>query len=145
MLFSKFVQEWEEKYAKRHLSPTTLDTYHRHLKNRIIPFFGEWKLDHIKTMHVLDYLNFLENEAKRKDGREGMLSSSTIEYNHRILSNIFKRAVEWQLIKSSPVDIVKKPKRIQMETSVYNNAEADYLLDCLKNEEIKWRVLIKLA
>lgn len=46
---------------------------------------------------------------------------------------MFNRAVEWQLIKSSPMETIKKPKRVQKETSVYNKNEAELLLAVYKN------------
>ncbi|MBY0005742.1 site-specific integrase [Priestia aryabhattai] len=145
MLFKAFVEEWRNKYAEEHLSPNTLVTYMLHLKNRIIPFFGEVKLEKIKPLHVLDFLKSLEGEGLRKDGKKGTLSTSTIEYNHRILKNIFNRAVEWQLIKKNPMENIKKPKRIQKETSVYDKVEAELLISCLKKEETMWSVMIKIA
>lgn len=145
MLFSAFIEEWKSKYAEAHLSPNTLETYSLHIKNRIIPYFGKMKLDQIKALHILDFLKSLEAAGLRKDGKEGCLSTSTIEYNHRILKNIFNRAVEWQLIKNNPMENIKKPKRIQKETSVYDGAEAELLMSCLQKEDIMWNILIKLA
>lgn len=145
MKFVYFVEEWKTKYAESHLSPNTVTMFLLHLKNRIIPYFGEMKLDQIKALHVLSFLKSLEAPGLRKDGKEGTLSSSTIEYNHRILKNIFNRAVEWQLIKSSPMENIKKPKRVQKETSVYDNNEAELLVACLAKEQLMWRVMIKIA
>ena len=145
MFFPAFVEEWKSKYAETHLSPNTLVTYLLHLKNRIIPYFSEMKLDQIKSMHILNFLKSLEAEGLRKDGKEGTLSTSTIEYNHRILKNIFNRAVEWQLIKKNPMENIKKPKRIQKETSVYDKAEAELLMSCLQKEKTLWSVMIKIA
>lgn len=145
MSFKAFVEEWKSKYAQEHLSPNTLETYMLHLKNRIIPFFKEVKLEKIKPLHILDFLKSLEEEGLRKDGKEGTLSTSTIEYNHRILKNVFNRAVEWQVIKNNPMEKIKKPKRVQKETSVYNEAEAEMLINCLNSEEIMWQIMIKIA
>ncbi|MBE2973388.1 site-specific integrase [Priestia megaterium] len=145
MLFKAFIEEWKNKYAEEHLSPNTLATYMLHLKNRIIPFFGEVKFEKIKPLHILDFLKSLEGEGLRKDGKKGTLSTSTIEYNHRILKNIFNRAVEWQIIKKNPMENIKKPKRIQKETSVYDSTEAELLMNCLQKEEIMWSIMIKIA
>ncbi|WP_255283607.1 site-specific integrase [Priestia megaterium] len=145
MLFTAFVEEWKNKYAEEHLSPNTLATYMVHLKNRIIPFFGEMRLEKIKPLHILDFLKSLEKEGLRKDGKKGSLSSSTIEYNHRILKNILNRAVEWKLIQNNPMENIKKPKRTQKETSVYDNHEAELLIESLNEEEDMWCIMIKLA
>src|SRR5689334_15153640 len=51
MTFGIFVEEWEIKYAVKHLSEKTLYTYRSHLKNRILPTFGHMRLDQIKPLH----------------------------------------------------------------------------------------------
>ncbi|TJZ40068.1 site-specific integrase [Priestia megaterium] len=145
MLFTAFVDEWKDKYAEEHLSPNTLATYMLHLKNRISPFFGEMRLEKIKPLHVLDFLKSLEGEGIRKDGKGGKLSSSTIEYNYRILKNVFNRAIEWKLLLNNPMENIKKPKRTQKETFVYDNHEAELLISCLDKEEIMWCIMIKVA
>ncbi|WP_310877591.1 site-specific integrase [Priestia megaterium] len=145
MKLALFIEEWKEKYAQNNLAPATLLTYETHLKNRIIPYFGHMSLDQFKPIHIINFLKLLEEEGQRKDKKEGSLSSATIEYNHRILRNIFNRAVEWQLIKKSPVEAVKKPKRVQKETSVYNQKEANLLFDCLIKEKLMWQIMITIA
>ncbi|WP_409306067.1 tyrosine-type recombinase/integrase [Peribacillus sp. SCS-155] len=145
MLFSRFVEEWESKYAKKNLSPSTLTTYKHHLKNHILPYFGHKNLDKISPMSVITFLNDLSEPGRRKDGKEASLSTATVEYNHRILKNIFQRATEWKVIKVSPLQDIKKPKVHQRETGVYNQEEAKLLLARLKSESLMWQVFIHLA
>nr|WP_255648033.1 site-specific integrase [Pseudalkalibacillus hwajinpoensis] len=144
MVFGRFVEEWMNKYALKDLAPTTIAAFNTHLQNRILPYFSHMRLDQIKTIHIINYLASLE-KAGRKDGTGKPLSSSTIEYNHRVLRNIFQRAVDWQLIKSSPVASVKKPKVTQKEVQVYNEADVIRLFKCLQGERAMWRMLISLA
>ena len=40
---------------------------------------------------------------------------------------------------------IKKPKRIQKETSVYDKVEAELLMSCLQKEETMWNIMIKIA
>jgi integrase len=98
MNFAMFVEEWKEKYARKQLSATTFETYLTFLNKRILPKFGHMQIDKINPMQILDFLNNLQDNGARGDGKPGTLSSATIEKHHRIFRNIFKRAVEWKVI-----------------------------------------------
>ncbi|UAT31461.1 site-specific integrase [Bacillus badius] len=145
MKFADFVEEWRDKYAKEHLAATTLDTYNGHLRTRILPTFGGLRIDEIKPFHVMNFMESLKKEPLRGSNKEGFLSSSTIHYIHRVLNNIFSRAVEWEVIKHNPVTKVKKPKVTQKEADVYDEEEVIKLLSALREEEQRWRILITLA
>jgi integrase len=144
MTLAAFVEEWREKYAKEHLGDATLDTYNIHLKNRILPIFGHKRIDEIKTIQIMSFIEGLK-KGKRQDGRNGSLSAGTIQYIHRTLKNVFSRAVDWKMIKSNPVEGVKKPKVTQKNMEVYNETEVGELLSLLENEALHWRIMVKLA
>ena len=131
MTFEVFVQEWESKYARKHLAEKTLYTYQSNLKTRILPTFGHLKLDQIKTIHIVSFLDSLTNYGSRKGYREGNLSTGSIEINHRVLKNIFSRAVEWKLLKQNPVSGVKKPVVKHKEIIPYDELEVQLMLQSL--------------
>lgn len=117
-----FSSEWRDKYAVKHLSPNTLDTYQFILNAHLLSEFGHMRLDEVKPIHIMNYLNNLENV--RKDGKDGGLSSSSIQYHHRVLKNIFSRACEWKLIKTNPVESGRrwnKAKRMFIPLRKYKN------------------------
>lgn len=145
MTFSAFVEEWREKYANKHLAHRTRYIYEQSLKNRILPAFGHLRLDEIKPLHILDYLQSLEQDGSRKDGKSGGLSSGTIQYDHKILKNIFSRAVEWKIIKSNPAASVKKPKAEHKVNTPYDEYEVYQLFKALQNEPYHWRMMVTLA
>lgn len=145
MTFADFVEEWKEKYAKKHLGPKTYETYVLHLRNRIIPAMGHLRLDQIKPIHIINFLENLEEEGLRQDGKQGKLSQGTIEYYHKILRNVFKRAEEWKLIKESPAASVKKPKTAYKEAQVYDQKQVEALFEALEKEPLTWKVMITLA
>lgn len=145
MRFADFVEEWHKKHGIKHLSPKTLETYDLHLKNRILPAFGHMRLDEIKPIHIVSFLDELEKGSSRKDGKEGSLSPSTILYHYRILRDIFARAVEWKLIKSNPVEGVKRPKATNKKADVYDEQEVAQLFQLLQKEPLHARMLITLA
>lgn len=150
MTFGTFVQEWRTKYATRHLEYKTLYAYESHIKKtRILPAFGHLKLEDIKPLHIVD---FLEKKLGQEGGRgnkkkNGGLSSGTIQINHRILKNIFKRAVEWRVIKkNNPVGAVQKPRVVHKEIVPYDEQEVHQMIQALqKKEPLHWRMMITLA
>ncbi|MFC0472503.1 tyrosine recombinase XerC [Halalkalibacter kiskunsagensis] len=145
MKFEAFVEEWKVKYARKQLAPATYQNYILHLKNRILPTFGHQQIDQIKPLHIISFLDALNEVGSRSDGKEGSLSSGTIQYIHRILRNIFKRAVEWQVIKTSPVENVKKPKVETKKSNVYNDEQVRVLMEHLRKEDMKWKMIVTLA
>lgn len=145
MTFEFFVKEWATKYASTHLAEKTLYTYQSNLKNRILPTFGHLRLDQIKPLHIVRFIDSLSKEGTLQGFRKGNLSTGTIEINHRILKNIFSRAVEWKLIKQNPVAGIKKPIVKHKEVIPYDETEVKELLLALQKEPIHWRVMITLA
>jgi integrase len=145
MTFHAFVKEWESKYAIKHLAEKTLYTYRSNLKNRILPTFGHLRLDQIKTIHILSFLDSLTKDGARQGYRKGNLADGTIEINHRVLKNIFSRAVEWKLLKQNPISGVKKPIVRHKEVIPYDENEVQQLLIALQNEPFHWRVMVTLA
>lgn len=145
MTFDAFIKEWRSKYSVKHLEHKTRIAYESHLKKRILPTFGHMKLEDIKPLHIVDFLEALGQDGGRGDNKSGGLSSGTIQINHRVLKNIFSRAVEWKVIKSNPVASVKKPKVTSKEIVPYDEQEVSLLLRALEKEPFHWRMMITLA
>ncbi|WP_245605575.1 N-terminal phage integrase SAM-like domain-containing protein [Thermicanus aegyptius] len=136
LTFSRFVELWKEKYADRHLERKTLYSYMVNLNTHILPSFGHFQLDQIKPLHIVDFLESLGKEGSRKDDRAGTLSNGTIEMNHRVLKNIFSRAVEWKVIKTNPAADVKKPKVVHKEIIPYDETEVRTMLEARLSQVI---------
>ncbi len=143
IMLINFIKEWRIRYANKVLAPKTLESYNVYINSRIIPSLGHLRLDQIKPVHLMDFLEGLEKE--RKDGKKGGLSVETIRYNHRVLKNIFSRAVEWEFIKANPMEHVPKLKAKSSSVQVYNLEQVQSMMEKLKNEKMSWRILIMLA
>ncbi|WP_027087959.1 tyrosine-type recombinase/integrase [Cohnella panacarvi] len=145
MSFDTFLAVWREKYGQKHLEVKTLETYDIMLKNHILPSFGTCRISDLKPIHIMVLLDELSREGSRKDGKSGGLASSSIRFVHRILKDIFERAVEWRIIKLNPVSAVKRPKIQDHEVDVYGEQEVELLFQALEKEPIHWRIMITLA
>lgn len=181
--FKEFIAMWQENYAKSHLSPTTLSVYQVHIDSRLVPTFGHLKLDQIMPGHILEFLKALEKPGARKGNNKSdilptveavpssntpdetdetstenvleqkPLDFSTIGYIYRVLKNILSRAQEWRMIRSNPMDGIKKPtpenevkkqKQVAQKNNpqYYNEDEAQAVVDALYKESIRWRLFI---
>ena len=148
MSFVEFVKnEWEPRCAKKRLAPTTYYQYMRCVNSRILPAFQYLRMDQVKPKHIIDFLDNLEEEGMRMDGKEGKLSSSRVYYFYRVLNNIFNFAVELQILKENPVKKIKKPKVEYKDVEIYTAEETARLLKCLDTETDvpHWQIIIKLA
>lgn len=143
MTFGAFVEEWKDKYATEHLEEKTLYSYEVNLEKHILPVFKGKRLDQIKPLHIIDFLKRLGEPGVRKGG--GTLASGTIQMNHRVLKNIFSRAVEWKVIKENPVASVQKPKVISKRNTPYDENEVMQMFRALEKEPIHWRLFVSLA
>ncbi|WP_261303973.1 tyrosine-type recombinase/integrase [Paenibacillus andongensis] len=140
-----FVDEWRDKYALQELEIKTFSIYIRILNKRILPAIGHLRLDQVKPLHIASLISELGKEGHRQDGKDGKLSSGTIQYVYRVLKNVFSRAVEWRVIKSNPVADVKSPKVVYKESQVYDEDEIQLLFEALEKEAYHWRMMITLA
>lgn len=143
-LFSDFVEEWRQKYASDpdNLSPSTWYTYEYHLKNHILPRFGHMRMDQIKPMHIVDFLDKLKEPEARKDGSEKPLSSGTIAVIYRALKNVLRVAKDWGIIKENPMENIKKPKEEYQNKGYYDSEEAEKAIRCLFDEPSRmWRLI----
>lgn len=141
MSFEQFVQnEWFPKYAEKNLALTTRKKYMTHLRNHIFPVFGRRKLQDIKTLHLVTFMNDLQEKGERKDGMDGKLSGSTLFDIYKVLRSIFSRATEWKAISANPMDGVKPPKVKKREPQFYGEDEARIVIQALYEEPIQWRL-----
>jgi integrase len=140
MTFSNFVEEWQNKYAESALAPLTYKNYKTILQVHILPKFGHMRMDNIKPMHIVTFLEELSKPGARKDGHGDTLSSGTVEYIYRVIKNIFNRAIDWQLLKRHPMDGIKKPKVTQSDMDYYDENEAQDVIEALYKEPTMWRL-----
>lgn len=103
------------------------------------------KLCDIKTLHVLQYFNDIQDLEKRKAGKKEAYSQSTLISLHKLLKGIFDLAVTWNVIKVSPMAGLKYPKLKKKKADCYNEEEAITLFQSLEREPLVFKTIVILA
>lgn len=145
MTFKAFAAEWTRKFINITLEEKSKENYLFHTNKRILPYFGDMRIDQIKPMHIMDFLEKLSDPSSRMDGKKIPLGQASIVYNNRVLNSIFSKAKEWKVIKTSPMEGLAKPKESDKEMEVYDETEVRVVLEALQSEQQKLRILISLA
>lgn len=143
--FKDFVDDWIKRHAKRNLAKRTLQNYKEKLKNYILPYFGNDKIEDIKAMHIVMFLDELSKPGMAVSGRKESLSSATIYEIDKTLRVIFNKAVEWQVIKESPMKNLSRPKIEKREMTIYNEEDLTKLIEALYKEHVVWRIYFLTA
>ncbi|MGG3840799.1 site-specific integrase [Paenibacillus thiaminolyticus] len=144
-LFSVYVDEWREKYAKFELSGNTLNVYNDHIRNHILPRYGNMYIDTIKPMHIVNLLADLRKPGARKDGKEGPLGDRTIQYIYSVMQNLFNIAKTWGFINESPMEDIPNPKAKKPKAKFYETWEVTRIIDALYKEAPNWRLMMLAA
>lgn len=132
--FGAFVHdEWLPKFALRTFSPRTTTIYQTHLKNHIMPKFMNCYLDQIKTIHIVDFINSLDDKG---------LSNYTILYIYKVLKSIIDKAIEWKFIDKNrnPFEGVKQPKTPKKKMNFLDEESAQKVITALYKEPMVWRL-----
>lgn len=134
--FSAFSKDYLQKHVNKNLSPTTQELYSSTIDRLILPQFGGMKLEKIKTMHVLNFMDKLQNDG---------LSVYVVKNTMVILRSIFTCAVKWRVLKINPCDGVHVPKPKKKIQQVYDESELEKLFIALQKEKLDWQVLVSIT
>ncbi|CAH1205308.1 Tyrosine recombinase XerC [Paenibacillus allorhizoplanae] len=145
MKFDQFAKEWESKFVMKQLEQTSQENYISIMNNRLIPHFGHMRVDQIQTFHVMNFIESLDKPGARIDGSLKPLSSSSKVYIYRVLRSVFMRAIDWKVIKVSPMVGTVKPKEIKVECEAYDEQETMFIFEALQNERPDFRMIATLA
>ncbi|MGC1137750.1 site-specific integrase [Bacillus sp. B38] len=139
--FESFANEYKDRILYKKFAHRTSEMHESHIKNYIVPSIGHRRLDQIKTMHIVDFMDSLEKDGIRKDGKAGGLSSSTRYDIFKVLKAMFKVAVkQWKLIKSDPTEDLDPPTVETKEMQFYDSEAAKECIEALYQIDIMWRL-----
>lgn len=99
MTFEEFSEKWKAD-IKDSIAYSTYTSYLMILNNRLLPYFGHFKVARIKTPHVEAFYKTLLDEY----------ANGSIVKVANVLSGMFRTAVRWQMIEVNPCAAAKVPK-----------------------------------
>ncbi|GFP29329.1 hypothetical protein HKBW3S44_00474 [Candidatus Hakubella thermalkaliphila] len=115
--FAEFAKRWLEAQAAN-VRPKTLAGYRQHLKDRIIPYFGRYKLRSITTEMVEAFKARLMEE----------ISAATTGKHLCTLKMALKTAVVWKYLRENPAAYVKPPRHVKPEPEFLEPSEIQALI-----------------
>lgn len=127
--FGEYARAWQQIQVHR---ATTADQVGSHLKNHMLPTFGNRPLVSVRPSQV---------QAWVKD-RSSVLAPSTVEVVYRYLAAIFGSAVKDRLIAASPCVGVKLPRAASREVVPPTTEEVVAIADSVPP---RYRALVVLA
>lgn len=153
--FTEFVEIWKRDYEAKELAPSTYKRYCRMLETRILPYFGHFYINKIKSTDIMQFYDLLSRDTqlvkkKSNNGKKTLkpLSGKTILEHHRLLRAMLRKAIYWQLIVSNPAERVQAPKAMKPKRRYYDDEQCKILLENLTElgeEQIKYKVAIILT
>lgn len=94
----EYAAEWQTAQVHR---PTTVSQVDAHLRNHILPHFGERATASIRPSEIQSWVK----------GRAGVLAPATVEVVFRIFSAVLSDAVSDRLIARNPAKGIKLPRK----------------------------------
>lgn len=133
MSFLAFVEVWKTSFAQSHWASTTYEK-NNYVLQQIIPYFQIKHIQSIKTLHIVQYF---KDETDR--------GGKSLVKKYEILKSIFKKAQEWNVIQTNPMDGIKKPKQNNRKRDFYDKDEIKNELSMLSELPEYQRLIIKAA
>ena len=139
--FIQLVEKWRE-LRKEKLSEKTKDSYEIILNEFMIPEFGNWKILQIRALDIEEYLNKLNKDGVRLDGRHGGYSQKTIQNHYMLLNMLLGLAVKWDMSPENQCGKVDRPKVDEKEAEFYEIEQIEKMLQCLDEDTKKLKVFL---
>lgn len=125
---------------KVRLAENTRDSYQRLLDRWIYPAIGSRKITEVTPEEIDSLLLALQSDGK---------AHASCVKCYAVLSGLFKRAYQKDVIFRNPMDKVDRPtprkdEIIKEEPDSCTVSEVRYIMECLDKEPLKWRAYIRL-
>lgn len=140
--FKDFIPTWKKGYAKQNMGGKTILNTMEIIDSRLIPEFGDTRIDQITTLQLVTWFAGLTN---KKTGAP--LATNTKLNIYKATKSIFDAAAAWGVIKSNPMEGVQRPsqskkekKEIRSKKKVYTRQEVEKLLTALYALPTRWRL-----
>lgn len=111
--FSEVVNRWRSLIESDDYAKKTLLRYNGILKDSIIPYFGDMKIEDITFEVVKEYMTTLDADGIRLDGKKGGYSIQTKLHHRRLIIMLLNQAVSYNWIHENPYRENESEKRKQ--------------------------------
>lgn len=135
IIMKELLEEWL-KYSKDVWSPKTYIA-NAHWCEIINKSIGHIRLQDINVKILEDFYKELRENTTYSD--------KTIQHFYTIITTSLKKAIIWGYIVNNPNSFIEKPKVRKKEIQCYSPEEVEKLLECIKNECLKYQAMIYLA
>ena len=105
--------------------PTTI-AYYGYMCADIKKYFGKAGLTDIRDMDIVNYVKYLQTEAKTQNGKP--YSDSTIKHHYTALRTVFRYAYQHKFIKDNPFDFITEKEK---------PTEQRHTIDYLDKDELR--------
>ncbi len=141
--FGDFVEHIWLPAQREHkdLRPSTISFQSSMLKN-ILPHFTNVKLTDITCVNIEDFLIYLKNEHKTRQGRP--LAPKTIRHHYATLNLIFDYAIKTEHITNNPLTRVISPKLIKHKVDALSREEALAFIKEIEQLPLRLRLMYTL-
>jgi len=143
--FSDFAEDWYQKYAIKNLAERTHRGYKHLLDRYIVPRFGGRKLEDIKPIHIVNFMDDLTKAGAAINKAGKPLADSSLYQIDKTLRVVFNKAVEWQVIKKSPLENLQRPQVKKKKMKYLEEEDVIDLIVALYKEPINWRLFFLTA
>lgn len=112
--------EWAEKYLDPRsgiltgIQPGTRRGYERIVNSALVPFFGDYPLDEIGRDDVGRWVEWIESQPSGRDAGK-LIAAKTVKNYQAVLSNVFKAAVDRDVIPKNPARGVRITEGVSRE------------------------------
>jgi integrase len=124
-LCSGFFERWLESAVKQRIRTRSYDLYKQRVHSYILPEIGKKRLAEVRPEDIQNFYAKLQKHGLR---------ASTIRHIRGILSNAFKQAVRWQLLRQNPVAMTDPPMMTRSEMAALDRDQARLFLQAAEGE-----------
>ena len=127
------IESWSNKWMelyKTDVAKTTIQRYEGLIKNYIVPFFGNVRLDKITPMKVQEFINSIKAERNR-------------EYAYITIKQIFRQAYINDKVKENIAEKIVKPRnKTKPHKTALSLKEQQLFLERLKQEDTDYQMFM---
>jgi integrase len=113
-----YLERWLDE-KKRHVKPSTMDTYRRQCSVHITPKLGRKGLDKLTPLDVQSLMGELADST-------GVRTANACR---TLLFSAYKQAIRWQLVARNPVEATDPLRVARKDVEIWTGAQAAHFLD----------------